>query len=124
MDRLSYLGIRLLQLIPILLGICILVFLLIHLIPGDPARVLLGPRAPEAVVQALDEKWGLDRPLPEQFARFLGGLLRGDLGDSLTYRIPAGPLIASRIEPTVWLLLAATLLTLVITVPLATLAAT
>jgi peptide/nickel transport system permease protein len=124
MDRISYVGFRLLQLIPILLGISILVFMLIHLIPGDPARVLLGPHAPESVVRALDRKWGLDQPLPIQFARFLSGLLRGDVGDSLTYRIPAGPLIASRIEPTVWLLVAAAVFTLLITVPLATLAAT
>lgn len=124
MDRLTYAGVRLLQLIPILLGISILVFLLVHLIPGDPARVLLGPHAPESVVRALDQKWGLDQPLPAQFARFLGGLLHGDVGDSLTYRIPAGPLIGSRIEPTIWLLAAAALLTLVITLPLATIAAT
>jgi len=124
MDRLSYAGVRLLQLIPILLGISILVFLLIHLIPGDPARVLLGPRAPEAVVRAQDAKWGLDQPLLVQFARFLGGLLRGDLGNSLTYGIPAVPLIGSRIEATVWLLVSAAVLTLVISIPLATLAAT
>lgn len=124
MDRLSYAGVRLLQLIPILLGISILVFLLLHLIPGDPARVLLGPHAPESVVRALDQKWGLDQPLPVQFGRFLSGLLRGDVGDSLTYRIPAGPLIASRIEPTLWLLIAAAVFTVLITVPLATLAAT
>ncbi len=123
MDRVSYIGIRAIQVVPILLGISVLVFMLIHLIPGDPARTLLGPRAPEAAVQALDQKWGLDQPLLVQFGRFLGGILHGDLGDSLTYQESATALMAERIEPTLWLLVASALLTVLITVPVATLAA-
>lgn len=114
---------RLMQLIPVLFGITILVFLLLHLVPGDPARALLGPRVPQEVVDALREEWGLDDPLPEQFALYIGRLLKGDLGESLAYSVPAAELIVGRIFPTVLLLLFATGLTLIITVPLATLAA-
>jgi peptide/nickel transport system permease protein len=123
MDRLSYIGTRLLHLIPILLGISVLVFLLIHLIPGDPARVLLGPHAPATVVAAQDRAWGLDQPLLAQFINFLGSLLRGNLGTSLTYREPVVTLLASRLAATLWLLISASIITVVITLPLAVAAA-
>jgi len=66
--------------IPVLLGVATLVFLLIHLIPGDPAQAMLGEAAPQADVEALRTQLKLDRPLLEQYVDFLGGVIRGDLG--------------------------------------------
>lgn len=75
---------RFAQAVPITLAVATLVFSLIHLIPGDPAEVMLGDGARAADIQALRERLGLDRPLFAQYQHFLGGLLRGDLGTSST----------------------------------------
>ena len=77
-----FLARRLVLTIPVLLGVATLVFSLIHLIPGDPAQAMLGEAAPQADVEELRRQLGLDRPLVEQYALFLGGLV-GDLGTSL-----------------------------------------
>ncbi|MGF1537948.1 MAG: peptide ABC transporter permease, partial [Elainellaceae cyanobacterium] len=74
---------RLLQLVPVLLGISLLVFAFLHLIPGDPAITMLGDRATPAQVEALRERMGLNEPLPLQYLSFLGSLLRFDLGTSI-----------------------------------------
>ena len=74
---------RLLLLIPTLLGVSLLVFLMIHLVPGDPAHVMLGERANAESLAALRADLGLDEPLHVQFGRFFAGLLRGDLGRSI-----------------------------------------
>ena len=110
--------------VPVVLGVTILAFFLIHLIPGDPARTLLGIRATDQAVAALHERWGLDKPLPEQYGLFMKRLVQGDLGDSLFYRRPARELIVDRVPATLWLLAYGTILAIAITVPLATLAAT
>jgi len=109
--------------VPVVFGLTLLVFLLIHLVPGDPARTMLGPRPPQAVVDALRQEWGLDRPLVEQFLLFVTRLLQGDLGVSLASGVPAGDLISDRVPPTLALVLVGTVFTLLISVPLATLAA-
>lgn len=124
MDRLSYVGRRLLQMVPVALGVTILVFFMVHLIPGDPARTMLGARATDQAVAQLRREWGLDRPLMEQYWLFMKRLAQGDLGDSLFYDTPVLSLIFERVWPTVWLLAYATVLALLISVPLATLAAT
>ena len=124
MDRLSYVGRRLLQMVPVALGVTILVFFMVHLIPGDPARTMLGARATDQAVAHLRHEWGLDRPLMEQYWLFMKRLAQGDLGDSLFYDTPVLSLIFERVWPTVWLLAYATVLALLISVPLATLAAT
>jgi peptide/nickel transport system permease protein len=124
MDRLSYVGRRLLQMVPVALGVTILVFFMVHLIPGDPARTMLGARATDQAVAQLRHEWGLDRPLMEQYWLFMKRLAQGDLGDSLFYDTPVLSLIFERVWPTVWLLAYATVLALLISVPLATLAAT
>jgi peptide/nickel transport system permease protein len=110
--------------IPVVIGVTIIAFFLIHLIPGDPARTLLGVRATDQAVAALHEQWGLDEPLYEQYWMFMKRLAHGDLGQSFFYREPAGPLIVDRLPATLWLLAYATILSIVIAVPLATLAAT
>ena len=73
---------RLALLVPTLVGISLLVFLMIHLVPGDPAQIMLGERADAASIAALRLEMGLDQPFHVQFARFFGDLLRGDLGRS------------------------------------------
>ena len=79
-----YLGRRLLLLIPILVGVTTLVFLMRALIPGDPVEVILGGQtADRAALEQIRVQLGLDQPLPVQYARFVGGVLRGDLGTSI-----------------------------------------
>ncbi|MEW6752434.1 MAG: ABC transporter permease [Candidatus Latescibacterota bacterium] len=74
---------RLLQLVPTLAGICVLVFLMLYLVPGDPAQVMLGERASARTLEALRTEMGLDQPIHVQFYRFFAALARGDLGRSM-----------------------------------------
>jgi peptide/nickel transport system permease protein len=120
----GYVARRLLQLVPIAFGVTILVFFLIHLVPGDPARTMLGNHATPQNVALLHRQWGLDEPLPVQYWRFLARIARGDLGSSLNYSVPAGRLVLERLPPTLWLIGLATILAVLISVPLAALAAT
>ena len=76
----AYLIRRLLTLVPVLAVVVTVVFFLIHLIPGDPVSVMLGPDATPAQIQATRQALGLDRPLPEQLFKFYARILRGDLG--------------------------------------------
>ncbi|MCW2976233.1 MAG: Peptide/nickel transport system permease protein [Actinomycetia bacterium] len=115
---------RLAHLVPIVLGVTILVFFLIHLVPGDPARTILGNQATDARVALLHHEWGLDRPLPVQYEKFMGRLVHGDLGSSLFYGMGAGRLVVDRLPVTLWLIGFGTLLSVLIAVPLAALAAT
>ena len=100
---------RLLVTLPLGLGAATIVFLFLHLVPGDPVQAMLGPAARESDLQALRLQLGLDRPLPAQYADYLGGLLRGDLGTSLHYGDPVLGLLAERL-PLTAALAAATLL--------------
>ncbi|HEX6990144.1 MAG TPA: ABC transporter permease [Bacillota bacterium] len=77
-----YLANRVLRMIPVLFAVVTLVFLMLHMIPGDPARVVLGDEATEEDVAAFRAQLGLDQPLGAQYARFLSGLARGDMGRS------------------------------------------
>jgi peptide/nickel transport system permease protein len=120
----GYVGRRLLHLIPIVLGVTVLVFFLIHLVPGDPAKTMLGIHSTPQKVALLHHEWGLDKPLPVQYWRFLGRMVHGDLGSSLFYSVPAGRLVVQRLPPTLWLIGLGTLLSILIAVPLAALAAT
>jgi peptide/nickel transport system permease protein len=115
---------RLLHLVPIVLGVTILVFFLIHLVPGDPARTILGNQATNARVAALRHDWGLDRPLPEQYRNFMERIARGDLGDSLFYGVSARRLVVERLPVTLWLIAYGSVLSVLIAVPLAAIAAT
>jgi peptide/nickel transport system permease protein len=115
---------RLLHLLPISLGVTVLVFFLIHLVPGDPATTILGTQGTPARVAALRHLWGLDRPLPVQYWKFLVRLVHGDLGTSLFYSVGAGHLVIQRLPVTLWLIGFGTILSVVIAVPLAAVAAT
>lgn len=85
---LSYIGKRLLQLIPVLLGMTFIVFLIIRAIPGNPAQMILGQQATEEAVAALTVKLGLDNPWYIQYFNYLGDILKGDLGESMRTRTP------------------------------------
>ncbi|HXP21838.1 MAG TPA: ABC transporter permease [Streptosporangiaceae bacterium] len=115
---------RLLLLVPVAVGITIIVFFMIHLIPGDPARTILGIHATPRSIAILHRQWGLDRPLISQYWLFMDRLVHGDLGQSLFYGVPAAGLILSRTPATLWLVAYAGVLAIVISVPLAMIAAT
>lgn len=123
MDKVSYIISRLLQMIPTVFAITVLVFLMVHLIPGDPATIMLGLKATPEKIALLSERLGLDRPLPVQFGIFLRNLARGDMGDSLVSRIPVFELIQRRLPLTLFLAGYAATLAVLIAVPLALLAA-
>ncbi|MCL6436610.1 MAG: ABC transporter permease [Leptolyngbyaceae cyanobacterium HOT.MB2.61] len=114
---------RLLGLLPVLLGITLLVFCFLHLIPGDPAVVLLGERATPEQLSALRERLGLNQPLPIQYLTFLGNLLRFDLGTSIISGIPIADELKSRFPATLELSAAAILVALVLGIPAGILAA-
>ena len=107
-----------------MIGVTVLVFFLIHLVPGDPARTMLGVHATPKNVAVLHHQWGLDRSLPAQYELFMGRLLHGNLGESLFYRESARSLIFGRLPVTLWLIGYGTLLSILIALPLATIAAT
>ncbi len=88
MNYLSFLVRRILALIPVLFGVILVIFLISHIIPGDPARLLAGPRATEEIVQNIREDYGLDKPIYVQFYVYLRDLTRGDLGQSILTRRP------------------------------------
>ena len=114
----AFLARRLLLAVPVLLGVATLVFSLIHVIPGDPAQAMLGETASPSDVADLRQRLGLDRPLPVQYAAFLGGLLRGDLGRSLRTGEPVSIQIAERIPATFELAIAAMIVAVGVALPL------
>ena len=115
---------RLLMLVPVAVGVTIVVFFMIHLIPGDPALTILGIHATPQRIAQLHRQWGLNRPLVSQYWLFIDRLLHGNLGQSLYYGGSAGSLILQRLPPTLWLIVYAAVLAVVISVPLAMIAAT
>jgi peptide/nickel transport system permease protein len=123
MSLTGYVARRLLQAVPVALGVTILVFFLVHLLPGDPARTILANHATPKNVALLRHDWGLDRPLPVQYEKFMGRLAHGDLGSSLNYGVGAGRLVRERLPVTLWLICFGALLSVLIAVPLALLAA-
>jgi peptide/nickel transport system permease protein len=123
MKYLVYILRRLVSLIPVLLGISLIVFFLVRLIPGDPAATLLGTHATPTAVRELRAQLGLDKPLWSQYLTFLGHLFQGNLGFSYFYNSSVSGLIAVSLPVTLWLLVAGVVFTLVIAVPLAVLAA-
>ena len=113
----GYLIRRVLAVIPVMFVVVTVVFLLIHLIPGDPVAVILGPDATTAQMQATRTQLGLDHPLHEQLLAFYGRVLRGDLGRSYFLDRPVTQALWERAEPTVLLTLSALLVAVVIGVP-------
>ncbi len=114
---------RILLTIPVILGVSTLVFVFIHLIPGDPVQVMLGESAKAADVENLRRGLGLDRPLAEQYVRFLRGLATGDLGVSIHTGQPILHTILTRLPATLELTAAAMLVALLLAIPLGVIAA-
>ena len=115
---LRFLARRVALTLPVLFGVATLVFSLIHLIPGDPAQAMLGESASPQDVAELRARLGLDRPLFEQYARFLGGVARGNLGRSLRTDQPVTTAILERMPATVELAAAAMLVAVLLAIPL------
>jgi len=108
---------RILSTLPVIWGVVTLVFLLIHLIPGDPVEIMLGESALPADRETLRKELGLDRPILEQYGGFLWALLRGDLGQSLHQRKPVSRLILEHYPATLELTMAAMGVSLLIAIP-------
>lgn len=119
----TYLIRRIVESLPVVFGVSVLVFLLLRLIPGDPAIALLGERASAENVAAIRERLGLDKPLPEQYVIWLGRLLQGDLGNTVRGNIPIANELRNRFPATVELALVAITLSTAIGVPLGILSA-
>lgn len=122
MHRYRFVLFRPLQFIPVLIGISIITFILVRLIPGDPARMLLGARATPTAIANIRAQYGLDEPMWLQYFYFVKNIFHGEMGRSLVFKVDVLPLIATRIEPTLVLVAGSVLLSLLIAVPLATLA--
>ena len=113
----GYIVRRLLALIPILLFVSVVVFLMIHLIPGDAASAIAGPDVTPEQLEALREKMGLNQPLYYQYWIWLSQILNGDLGVSNVSHLPVARLIASRLPATLELTTAAILFAVAVAVP-------
>lgn len=109
--------------IPVILGVSFIVFILMHLTPGDPVDMMLGEYAPAAEVQRVRDMLGLNDPLPVQYANFLLGALQGDLGQSIYFRVPVTELIQARIGYTFRLSLLSMMISYLIAFPVGILSA-
>lgn len=118
-----FLARRLMQLVPVIFGIIVIVFLFVRLIPGDPASIMLGAYATPETLAALRADLGLDRPIWAQFGIFLSDLAQGQFGSSMVYRRPVLEVVLERMPATMMLTVYAVVLSLLICVPLAVIAA-
>jgi peptide/nickel transport system permease protein len=116
-------GRRILLVVPMLFGMSILVFLIIHLVPGDPAHAILGLNSTPELVARLRVELGLDDPLPVQYWHWLGQLAHGNLGHDYTSDVSIRHLLAQRLPVTIELALAALLIAILVGVPLGVVAA-
>jgi peptide/nickel transport system permease protein len=123
MEYVLYAGSRLITAVPVLFGTTLIVFFMIHLVPGDPAATLLGVHATSAAVTAMHHQLGLDQPVWQQYLEFLNHLLHGNLGHSFFYDSSVTSLVQGRISATLWLVIASAIFAVAISVPLAVWAA-
>jgi len=121
---LAYITRRVLLAIPVMFVVATGVFLLLYLTPGDPVSVILGPDASPQQVSELQQRLGLDQPVPIQVARWFSRLLQGDLGQSIYLNRPVTQTILERAEPTLMLTLLATLFAILVGLPIGIVSAT
>ena len=114
----TYIIRRILSSIPVLFGILFVTFALARLIPGDPCRAILGEKATQKICEDFNHRHGLDRPIPVQFAVYIGEMARGDFGDSLRYGKPVTTLIIERLPTTIELTMAAMIFSVIVGIPL------
>lgn len=112
MTTLRFIFWRLVQAVPVLLGVSIITFVLMTATPGDPIRLLIGDRATPETIAAIRDRYGLDEPVLVQYFTYLKNLVVGDLGASLRYRVPVSQLIAQHYPVTLFLVLYTIVLTL------------
>ncbi|AGB39700.1 ABC transporter permease [Natronococcus occultus] len=125
MGLLRYTLYRLVQAVPVLIGITIITFLLANSAPGDPVRLMLqGQEVDEELIQTIEQRYGLDQPLHERYLTYMSGLVQGDFGHSIHYNEPVSDLMWSRLGPTLLLVLSAYAFAVVTAIPLGILAAT
>jgi peptide/nickel transport system permease protein len=115
---------RLISSIPVLFGVIVLVFVLVRIIPGDPCTATYGEKATAALCDAFEARYGLDKPLPEQFVIYAGALAQGDLGSSIKFGRPVADLLVERLPVTVELTLVALLFAAVVGIFLGLVSAT
>jgi len=123
MSRFAFLLRRPFQLIPVLIGISLISFVLLQLTPGDPVRILLGPKASEEAIALVRQKYGLDQPVIVQYFYYIKNVLAGDFGQSISFRAPIGPVLLDRIAPTLYLLIYGLTLSILLTLALGVAAA-
>jgi len=116
---LTFVVVRILQMVPVLLGVSLGIFFLVRVVPGDPALVALGVYATPDLVTELRASWGLDQPIIVQYGIFLAQVLKGDLGYSYFYGQSAVSLVLERLAPELFLVAYAIVLTIILSVPLA-----
>ena len=119
----SYIIRRILTAIPVLLLITVMIFTVMQILPGDPARVMLGQEATEQALEAMRERLGLNRPLHEQYFSWLFGVLQGDLGRSMVDNAPVSRAIALALPVTLQISILALIIAIVVGVPLGVIAA-
>lgn len=124
MGRAAYIRKRLVLMVFVLFGVTLIIFSMIHLIPGDPALLMLGERATDQKVADLRQQLGLTKPLPVQYWNFISGIPRGNLGTSLLYKQPVTKILVRRVPVTLFVAAYAMFLTTIITVPVGIWAAT
>lgn len=121
--RMQFIPGRLIQTIPVIVGVTLVVFFLGQLLPGNAAITILGEHATPERVAALEQQLGLNKPLWEQYGQFLLHIVQGNLGQSITFQVPVASLVLHAIPVTLSLLSYALIISLVISIPLAGLAA-
>ncbi len=119
----KYIVRRILNLIPVLVGVSLIVFMMVHISPGDPVRIMLGEDASPEEVERLREVYGLDQPLHIQYGRWVGNVVQGDLGTSIRRGRPVTGLILGRLGATMELAVVSLLLATLISIPLGGIAA-
>src|SRR5438128_6287608 len=120
---LRFLGRRLLLIPPVLLGLSIITFAVSRIVPGDPVKLAAGPQARPEQIEKLTQEFSLDRPLPEQYLRYMGGLLQGNWGYSISNRRDVGQDLLRYFTATFELTIVSTLIGLLVGIPLAIISA-
>lgn len=123
MSRAQYILRRLVQMVPVVFAITIIIFVMLRLVPGDPAQTFLGDKATDAQIEIVRRDMGLDKPIYVQYGYYMRDLVTLDLGDSLKYRVPVNSLLWDRLKVSLSVVLVTGILITLISVPLGALAA-
>lgn len=123
MTRFSFLLKRPIQLVPVVIGISLITFVLLQLTPGDPVRLMLGPKASQEAIDFVRARYGLDQPVLVQYFYYLLNAARGDFGQSIAFRSPVSEVILERIAPTLYLLIYGLVISILLTLALSVAAA-